>query len=138
MSCLDALDVIPHRAVPNPQLLANLMNRDLLPIEVRDTPLDAERNRSTGYALALSASPRHARLDSLANQGALKLGERGQDREDRLPLRSRRVDVFLIGDKIHPQAMELVQGLHQRLGGSGKAIVPPDQHHIDVALPGRR
>ena len=77
MSGLDALDVIPRRAVPNPQLLAHLMNRDLLPIEVRDTPLDAERNRSPGDALALSASPRHARLDPLANQGALKLGERG-------------------------------------------------------------
>src|SRR6266568_3267820 len=99
---LDALDVIPRRAVPNPQLSAHLMNRDLLPIEVRDTPLDSAWNRGTGYALALGASPRHARLDPVAHQGAFKLGERGQHREDHLPLRGRRVDVFLIGDKIHP------------------------------------
>jgi hypothetical protein len=77
MSGLNALDVIPCRAVPNPQLLANLMNRDLLPIELRDTPLDAAWNRGPGDALALSASPRHTRLDPVANQGALNLGERG-------------------------------------------------------------
>jgi hypothetical protein len=71
------------------------MNRDLLPIEVRDTHLDSAWNRGTGYALALGASPRHARLDPVAHQCAFKLGERGQHREDHLPLRGRRVDVFL-------------------------------------------
>src|SRR5262245_27544344 len=114
------------------------MNRDLLPIESRDTPLDSKRNWGTRDALALSASPRHARLNPVAHQSAFKLGERGQHCEDHLPLRGRCVNVFLIGDKIYPQAMELVQRLYQRLGGSGKAIVPPDEHHIDVALPDRR
>ena len=91
------------------------MNRDLLSIEIRDTPLDSAWNGGTGYALALGASPRHACLDPVAHQCAFKLGERGQHREDHLPLRGRRVNVFLIGDKIHTQAVELVQGLHQRL-----------------------
>src|SRR5215475_4170525 len=105
-SGLDTLDVIPRRAVPNPELLANLMNRDLLPIEVRNTSLNSAWNRGTGDALALGASPRHARLNPVTHQDAFKLGERGQHREDHLPLRRRRVDVFLIGDKIHPQAVE--------------------------------
>ena len=74
-SGLDALDVIPRRAVPNPQLLAHLMNRDLLPIEVCETLLDSTWNRGTGDALALGTSSRHARLDPVAHQGAFKLGE---------------------------------------------------------------
>ena len=33
LPCLDALDVIPGRPVPNPQLLTNLLNRESLVIE---------------------------------------------------------------------------------------------------------
>jgi hypothetical protein len=52
MSCLDALDVIPRRALPNPQLLAHLMNRHLLSIAVHDTLLDsAWRTNWRPYAL---------------------------------------------------------------------------------------
>ena len=47
-----ALAVIPRRAVPNPQLSAKLMKRDLLPIEGRDTPLAAAWHWGTGYARA--------------------------------------------------------------------------------------
>src|SRR5262249_53741920 len=58
-------------------------------------------------------------------------------REDHFALRRRRVDVLLIGDEVDPQVLKLLQGVDQRLGRARKPIIPPDEHHIDVALPRR-
>jgi hypothetical protein len=132
---LRVLDVIPRGPIPNPELLADLMDREAFRIQRRNPRLKLLGKRRTGDALSLGFGPRHPGFHPLTDQGTLKLGERGHDREHQLALWGHGVNVFLIRDNVHAPAVEFVQRLHQRLGRPGQPIVPPDQHHIEVALP---
>src|SRR5262249_13187911 len=112
VSCLRALDVIPDCPIPNPKLLTNLMHRDPLMIEVRNAALYPGGQRCTRYRLAPGFRARHSRLHAFAHEGAFKLGDRGHHREDQLALWGRGVNILLIRDKVHPETVELFQGVH--------------------------
>src|SRR5712691_9799012 len=98
-------------------LLAHLLNRDPLPIEVRNTHLNPLWNRGTGYALTLGFGPRHPGFDPLADQGAFKLGQRRHHRKDQLPWWRGGVHVFLIGHKVHTLAIDII-GFNQSCSSS--------------------
>ena len=95
MSCLDALDVIPRGPVPNPQALANLVNRESLVIESGNAPLYGRRQWRPRNPFALRTSAGHPRLDAGADEGTFKLGEGRHHREDHFALGRRRIDVLL-------------------------------------------
>ena len=40
----------------------------------------------------------------------------------------------MIGDEVHAQAVELVQGAHQGLRRAGKLVIAPDQRDIHLPL----
>lgn len=79
--------------------------------------------------------PRHPRFHPVADEGTLELGQARHDGEDHLPLGSAGVDPLLVGDEVHSPALELLQGVDERLGGSGEAVIAPDQHRVHLPLP---
>ncbi len=86
--------------------------------------------------LALGFGPGHAGAHALADKGALKLRQRGHDVENQLARGRGRVDVFLVGDEVHAQALEFLQRVDQRLDGAGEAVVAPDQHRVELPFLG--
>src|SRR6266849_9846607 len=100
-----ALDVLPRCPVPKPKLLPNLMNREAFRSERSNLCLEFLGKRRTGDALPLGLGPRHPRFHALTDQSPLKLGERRHHRKNQLALVRGGVNVFLVGDKVHTQAM---------------------------------
>ena len=63
-------------------------------------------------------------------QGTLELGQARHDGENHLPLGIAGVDPLLVRNEVHATALEFLQGIDERLGRSGEAIIAPDEHHI--------
>ena len=72
MSFLDALHVIPRCAVPNPELLAHLMNGGRLDIEFSNARFQPFWNRDTGDPLALGFGPGYVSLDPFTDERIFK------------------------------------------------------------------
>ena len=60
------------------------------------------------------------------------MGQRGHDVENQLARGRSGIDVFLVGDEVHAQALEFLQCIDQRLGRARKPVVAPDQYHIEL------
>jgi hypothetical protein len=44
------------------------------------------------------------------------------------------VNVFLVGDKVHAETLELFEGVDQRLSRACQAVTAPHQDHVDLTL----
>jgi len=85
----------------------------------------------------LPLRPRVAQAGSnpLTDEVAFKLRHRRYDREQRLPERRCRVDVFLIRDELNAERTKLFKSEQQMLSAPGKAVKSPDQDAIEATLP---
>ena len=63
------------------------------------------------------------------------MGKRCEDAEDEFSLCGRGVDVLLVGDEVHAEVSELVEGVDEGLGRAGEAVVSPDEDDVHEALP---
>nr|GEX01774.1 zinc-type alcohol dehydrogenase-like protein [Tanacetum cinerariifolium] len=93
-------------------------------LKLRNSFLFGEGQRGTGHVLALGFGPRHTGAHALADERALKLGQRGHDVENQLARGRGGVDVFLVGDEVHAQALEFLQRVDQRLGAAAASRGP--------------
>src|SRR2546425_12126906 len=75
-------------------------------------------------------------LDALADDVALELGHRADDREHRLADGARGVELLLERDEGHVQAAEGVERRHEVLHTASEPIEAPHEHGLE--LPGPR
>ncbi len=86
------------------------------------------------HTLALLSRTLHACFGSLSNQRTLKLRQTRHDGEDHLALWGGGVDVLLVGDEVNTECPELVECGDEGFGGTGKAIITPDEYDIGLAF----
>src|SRR3954453_15033346 len=129
-----ALGVVPCRAVGDPEFLRDPLDRHTSRVKLGDPAPRRLRDRRSAGALALRLGPGHPRLDALADERALELGQVGHHAEHELALRRGRVHVLLVADERYAPRLELAERVDQRPGGAGEAVVAPDQHDIELAL----
>ena len=65
-------------------------------------------------------------------------GHRADDGEHRPAHRAIGVDLILDADKAHPEVVELLERRQQMARAASKAIEFPDQHAVDLVVPGSR
>jgi hypothetical protein len=68
-----SLDIIPRRPIANPQLFADLTDRETLCMQHGNTRLHFLRDRRPRNPFALRLGSGHAGLDPLTDEGTLKL-----------------------------------------------------------------
>ncbi len=84
--------------------------------------------------LALLSRTLHTCLRAFADQRALELRQTRHDGENHLTLWGGGVDVLLVGDEINAKRAELVECGDEGFGGTGKAIITPDEYDIGLAF----
>ncbi len=57
-----------------------------------------------------------------------------EDAKYQLSLWGRGVDVLLVGDEVHAERPELVEGVDKGLGRAGEAVVSPDEDDVNLSL----
>ena len=75
---------------------------------------------------------------ALADQRQLQLGHGADDGEHRPAHRAAGVDLILDADEAHPEVVELLERRQQVARAAGEAVELPDQHAVDLAVPGGR
>ena len=131
---LEGVDTTRHRRdrVAHAHQVADVAERVTGCAEAPDFTLFAELDRRTGDSLVLLSRPCHAGADPFGNQRTLELGQAGEDRKDQPALGGRGVDVFLMGDEVDAEGLELGERGHERHEGPGEPVVAPDQHDIQA------
>src|SRR4051794_24344979 len=129
-----SLDVVPRRAVRDPELLGDALDRHPLAMQLGDPPPGRLGDRRPAGPLALCLGPGHTGLHPLTDQGTLELGQVGHHPEHQLPLRRGRVHVLLVADEGDTSRLELSKRVDQGAGRASEAIVAPDEHDIELAL----
>ena len=73
-----------------------------------------------------------ARAHPPPNQLALELRNRREDPEHQPAVRGGRIHALVKADEVNSERVELAQGVHQLPQGACEAVIPVDQHRVEL------
>ena len=123
----------PYGPVPDPELLGDLSKAS----SPGPQPMHFFMiNNPAGTTKLLPSSPRvpNPGADPLADEVTLKLGDSGNDCEQRLPQRAGRVNVLLIRDELNTEGAKFLECQQQMFGRPGETVKAPDHDGIELPL----
>jgi hypothetical protein len=128
------LEPCAHRPIANSQILGDLLQGPALRSHLQN-PVPVHGPHGAAQLFAIRPRIPNPRTHPLPDQIALKLCDRTNDCEERLPQRAARVDVLLITYELDAELPKLLQRRKQVFGGASEPIKAPHHDYVELPLP---